>query len=102
MNREVCEHGNPEPCGKCKPVPPPEAQTEAEKIAYCAGWWAAMEQKRDEVRMLQEQNTELDRKLAALEQREQCRYPDCVDNGPEGKCIRWLTDECSGPKKGQA
>ena len=23
--------------------PPPEAQTEAEKIAYCAGWWAAME-----------------------------------------------------------
>jgi hypothetical protein len=22
---------------------PPEAQTEAEKIAYCAGWWAAME-----------------------------------------------------------
>jgi hypothetical protein len=40
--------------------------------------------------------------VAALEQREQCRYPDCVDNGPEGKCIRWLTDECSGPKKGQA
>jgi hypothetical protein len=36
------------------------------------------------------------------EWREQCRYPDCVDNGPEGKCIRWLTDECSGPKKGQA
>jgi hypothetical protein len=26
--------------------PPPEAQTEAEKIAYCAGWWAAMEAKR--------------------------------------------------------
>jgi hypothetical protein len=25
---------------------PPEAQTEAEKIAYCAGWWAAMEAKR--------------------------------------------------------
>ena len=36
------------------------------------------------------------------EWREQCRYPDCVDNGPEGKCIRWLTGECSGPKKGQA
>lgn len=28
--------------------PPPEAQTEAEKIAYCAGWWAAMEQKRQQ------------------------------------------------------
>jgi hypothetical protein len=28
--------------------PPPEAQTEAEKIAYCAGWWAAMEQKREQ------------------------------------------------------
>jgi hypothetical protein len=28
-----------------QPKPPPEAQTEAEKIAYCAGWWAAMEQK---------------------------------------------------------
>jgi hypothetical protein len=29
-----------------QPEPPPEAQTEAEKIAYCAGWWAAMEAKR--------------------------------------------------------
>lgn len=29
-------------------VPPPEAQTEAEKIAYCAGWWAAMQVKREE------------------------------------------------------
>jgi hypothetical protein len=28
--------------------PPPEAQTEAEKIAYCAGWWAAMEAKREQ------------------------------------------------------
>lgn len=26
-----------------EPAPPPEAQTEEEKIAYCAGWWAAME-----------------------------------------------------------
>ena len=31
-----------------KPSPPPEAQTEAEKIAYCAGWWAAMQAKREE------------------------------------------------------
>ena len=23
-----------------------------------------------------------------------CRYPDCVDNGPEGKCMRWLLGEC--------
>lgn len=29
-----------------KPLPPPEAQTEAEKIAYCAGWWDALEKKR--------------------------------------------------------
>jgi hypothetical protein len=29
-----------------QPSPPLEAQTEAEKIAYCAGWWAAMEEKR--------------------------------------------------------
>jgi hypothetical protein len=28
--------------------PPPEAQTEAERVAYCAGWWAAMEQKREQ------------------------------------------------------
>lgn len=27
---------------QCKPLPPPEAQTEAERVAYCAGWWAAM------------------------------------------------------------
>jgi len=44
----------------------------------------------------------IDALKAALEQPEQCRYPDCVDNGPEGKCIRWLTGECSGPKGGQA
>jgi hypothetical protein len=31
-----------------QPVPPPEAQTEVEKIAYCAGWWAGMEQKREQ------------------------------------------------------
>ena len=29
-----------------------------------------------------------------------CRYPDCVDNGPEGKCVRWLVGECDGPKIG--
>lgn len=27
---------------------PPEAQTEAEKIAYCAGWWDALAKKRSE------------------------------------------------------
>jgi hypothetical protein len=31
-----------------QPPTPPEAQTEAEKVAYCAGWWAAMEKKREE------------------------------------------------------
>ena len=33
-----------------QPEPPPEAQTEAEKIAYCAGWWAAMEKQRRDAR----------------------------------------------------
>lgn len=28
---------------------------------------------------------------------ERCRYPDCVDNGPDGKCTRWLLAECNGP-----
>lgn len=32
-----------------KPFPPPEAQTEAEKIAYCAGWWDALEAERKEL-----------------------------------------------------
>ena len=31
-----------------QPEPPPEAQTKAERLAYCAGWWAAMEQKREQ------------------------------------------------------
>jgi hypothetical protein len=31
-----------------QPEPPWEAQTEAEKLAYCAGWWAAMEAKAKE------------------------------------------------------
>lgn len=30
-----------------KPLPPPEAQTEAEKIAYCAGWWDGLRAERD-------------------------------------------------------
>ena len=29
-----------------EPTPPQEAQTEAEKIAYCAGWWDALAAKR--------------------------------------------------------
>ena len=32
---------------------------------------------------------------SAQSEPEPCRYPDCVDNGPEGKCIRWLLAECS-------
>jgi hypothetical protein len=28
--------------------PPPEAQTEAERVAYCAGWWAAMQKMREQ------------------------------------------------------
>lgn len=24
-----------------------------------------------------------------------CRYPDCVDQGPAGGCVRWLLDSCS-------
>ena len=31
-----------------RPVLPPEALTEAEKVAYCAGWWDALEKKRAE------------------------------------------------------
>ena len=38
-----------------KPVPPPEAQTEAEKIAYCAGWWAALEAERKELLRIAEE-----------------------------------------------
>ena len=48
---EALEHDNP--AGRtatitalraalAEPEPPPEAQTEAEKMAYCAGWWDAM------------------------------------------------------------
>jgi hypothetical protein len=66
-NLTVKESLTAEPCNKscapgycyCEPIikpeikghnvkPPPEAQTEAEKIAYCAGWWAAMEAKREQ------------------------------------------------------
>ena len=30
------------------PETPPEVKTEAEKVAYCAGWWAALETVRKE------------------------------------------------------
>lgn len=26
-----------------------------------------------------------------------CKYPDCVDNGQEGKCMDWMTGACPGP-----
>lgn len=31
-----------------RPPTPPEAQTEAEKVAYCAGWWDALAKKREQ------------------------------------------------------
>jgi len=34
--------------------PPPEAQTEAEKIAYCAGWWDGLAKARAERNELME------------------------------------------------
>lgn len=26
-----------------------------------------------------------------------CAYPECVDNGVEGKCYKWLAGDCPGP-----
>jgi hypothetical protein len=26
-----------------------------------------------------------------------CEYPTCVDDGPEGKCTKWLIGDCPGP-----
>jgi len=26
-----------------------------------------------------------------------CRYPACVDDGPDGKCSDWLAGDCKGP-----
>ena len=37
----------------------------------------------------------VDRFRSAQSEPEPCRYPDCVDNDPEGKCTRWLLAECS-------
>lgn len=50
MSREVCgicwcpydEDTGECACAPQGPTPPPEAQTEAEKIAYCAGWWDSL------------------------------------------------------------
>ena len=33
--------------------------------------------------------------LREMAEPEPCQYPDCVDNGPDGKCTRWLLGECS-------
>ena len=27
-----------------------------------------------------------------------CKYPACVDNGPDGKCTDWLCGVCPGPQ----
>ena len=33
----------------------------------------------------------------AMTDKPACKYPDCVDNGPEGKCTDWLIGVCKGP-----
>lgn len=33
--------------------------------------------------------------LREMAESEPCQYPDCVDNGPDVECTRWLLDECS-------
>jgi hypothetical protein len=38
-----------------------------------------------------------DYKQRAADSATACRYPACVENGPEGKCIDWLTGACKGP-----
>ena len=38
-----------------QPPTPPEVQTEAEKVAYCAGWWAALEAERKELLRIAEE-----------------------------------------------
>ena len=42
----VCDAADALQAALEQPVPPPEAKTEAEWVAYCAGWWAALEQMR--------------------------------------------------------
>lgn len=85
MSREVCgicwcpydEDTGECSCAPQGPTPPYEAKTEAEKIAYCAGWWAALEKARKvepvqecpNCASLQDQNTELDCKLEELERK---------------------------------
>ena len=32
--------------------------------------------------------------LREMAESEPCQYPDCVDNGPDVECTRWLLDEC--------
>jgi hypothetical protein len=60
--------------------PPPEAQTEAEKIAYCAGWWAAMEKMREPTPMRAPK--ENDRVI-------------CIEDESLGSV--WWTDAAGGP-----
>jgi hypothetical protein len=67
---------------KAEPVPPAEAQTEAEKIAYCAGWWAALEKAR-KAEMVQGRKP-----LTVMELQDALVYTNLIDpdavNDPEG------------------
>lgn len=38
------------------------------------------------------------RALAIMRREKACKYPQCVDNGPDGKCTAWLIGDCEGPK----
>lgn len=43
---------------------------------------------------------QLNEALAIMRMESACKYPECVDNGPDGKCTAWLIGDCEGPKHG--
>ena len=81
MNRDVCEHGNPEPCGKCMP--------EALRLAdWCKTWNTQQHDKAAaELRRLHAVNTEL---LKAL----RLTSIDCQHLHHARKDQHLLSEEC--------
>jgi len=79
MNRDVCEHGNPEPCGKCKAV----ALRLADQLGVRYSGFPTCEQAAFELRRLHAVNQEL---LTLLKDWVES-FVDCIEGGEADEMV---------------
>lgn len=82
---------------------------EADKYSMLESWIADVPDEGSELipfveRLLNAEREACMRRIAVPTRAEtgQCQYPECVERGPEGKCVEWLVGDCPGPTTASA